>query len=189
MLQKKNGKNIRNMPSNAIAPICLLDTMVVAGLFAIKKKENIDQHKTEWNRAIISLSSKIGSKCLFRVPTPVCYELMCWCVEWRDIIIKKKSSIFHFSTYDIDNEILNSASKYSIESQIDFYDESCHKVKSLDPLVAAYSLKYGYYLLTENQKDFPDSHFNIIGVETLVLNQKKGSGRRFLYLLQPKVQY
>lgn len=161
--------------------------MVVAGVFSITKKhDKIEQHKAEWKRAIGSLVSKLSGPYLLRVPTPVCFELMCWNKEWRDFILNGSSPVFRFATNYISNEILLIASKYSIESKITFFDNNSHKVKTMDPLIAAYGIQGGHYVLTENQQDFPETHFDVVTCEVLLLDQPKGIERRILYLLKPK---
>ncbi len=167
--------------------IILLDTMVVAGIFAVTKKhEKIEQHKAEWKRAIKSIISEIANPYL-RVPTPVCFELMCWNKEWRNFILNDKRKIFQFAYYPVTNDVIMTATEYAVNCQMEFFDGAVHKVKTVDPLIAAYSLLGGHYILTENQQDFPESYFKIVKCEILLLDQRKGGlNRRVLYLLKPK---
>ncbi|MPN40374.1 hypothetical protein SDC9_187910 [bioreactor metagenome] len=56
----------------------------------------------------------------------------------------------------------------------------------MDPIIAAYSLLGKHYLLTTNQKDFPESHFSVIETRVLVLSGKAGKHRQIVFLLKPK---
>jgi len=174
------------MPSK---PEALLDTMVVAGLFAVTKTKDkyIQSDKAEWKRAIESLFTKSGiTEFRLSIPISVCYELMSINRGWFDFISQNSDELFRFSRTRIDNEVLAYAAKYSFEGQTQNDDGKYDKVKGFDPITAAYSLMYGYYIITENLKDFPDSHFEVIALEPTILNGQKGKYRKILALLKPR---
>jgi len=136
--------------------VILLDTMVVGGLFALSKKgKSIDENKKEWKNVVVKIIENIKNRKLV-VPPSVCFELMCWNKEWHQLISSKSSSIFSYSDRPIRNEILQLAAMYSYECGSKFVDgdESKPKLKSMDPITAAYCLKHKYYIITENIVDF-----------------------------------
>ena len=60
--------------------------MVVAGVFALTKSgNNIDERKNTYKAVIIDLVSILGKSYLLSVPTPVCFELMCWNEIWKTL--------------------------------------------------------------------------------------------------------
>lgn len=163
--------------------------MVVGGLFAISKPKtkSEDQNKSEWRRAIDSLKKKSGFEdARFTVPTPVCYELMCLNKEWKDMISSNKENLFPFADWPISNKILKKAAEFSVESKVEFTNKESYKSKSLDPIIAAYSITNQYSIITENQKDYPESHFQVVAIEPVILNGQKGQIRKILLLLKPK---
>lgn len=164
--------------------------MVVAGVFALTKKgDDITERKNTYKAAIIDLVTALGPSYLLRVPTPVCFELMCWNQVWKDFVLNSKSQLFFFAKHSITSEVLNAAAKFSIDSNTCKYDEKTHKIKSLDSIIAAYGIINGHYILTENQKDFPESHFELVESRMMLLKQQDGyPPRTFLYLLRPKQQ-
>ena len=175
-----------SMPTNQ--SIILLDSMVVAGIYALTKKGvDIDERKNTYKSTVTELVNLIDNKSLICVPTPVCFELMCWNKEWRNFVLNSDSPLFYFAKHSITNDVLLQASLFSIESNTCKYDEKVHKIKSLDAIIAAYSLINTYYVLTENQSDFPESHFQLVGTRMMLLKQKdEGVRRVFLHLLKPK---
>ncbi|MEK7079320.1 MAG: hypothetical protein AAB929_04585 [Patescibacteria group bacterium] len=174
------------MPSNP--PIILLDSMVVAGVFALTKSgNNIDERKNTYKAVIIDLVSILGKSYLLSVPTPVCFELMCWNEIWKNFVLNSKSQLFFFAKHSITSDVLQTAAEFSIKSNTCRYDEKIHKIKSLDSIIAAYGISNGHYILTENQKGFPESHFELIGSRVMLLKQHEGyPPRTFLYLLKPR---
>ena len=162
--------------------------MVVAGVIALTKKgTDIAERKNTYKSAIVDLVSILGSSYLLRIPTPVCFELMCWNEVWKDYVLNSKSQLFFFAKHSITSEILQVAAEFSITSNTCRYDEKRHKIKSFDSIIAAYGILNGHYILTENQKDFPESHFELIGSRMILLKQQEGyPPRTFLYLLKPK---
>jgi len=177
--------------------IIFLDSNVIAGIFAIgkdgQKSRKMEINYEEWGRAINVLINieKSSSTPQLRVPTPICYELMSWDKKWYDIVNDPKNiSYFYYSSFGIGNEYLRIASKYAYESQIRIgSDCQSAKMKTMDPLLAAYSIKFGFPILTENECDFPDSHFDVVGVEILKLigsDKTQRKHRSILYLLKPK---
>ncbi len=165
--------------------IILLDTMVVAGWFAVSRP--IQEHIDAWETALQNLMSHAPESTL-QVPTSVCFELMCWNEPWRNKIVNENLTIFRYHSYSITSDILEIASKYSIESRVSFYDGTKHKVKSFDPITAAYCIKFGHGLITTNEKDFPESHFEVVDVEIVKLQQEnRAIKREDLYLLKPRV--
>lgn len=172
------------MPSD---PIILLDTPIVAGSFAVAKSgSHVEPQKAIWKAAVSQLASKVSSRCMIRVPTPVCYELMAMNKEWHDFILKSPDDIFRFARYSIPSEVLVLAAKYSYTAQCIYYDGEKQKMKSLDPLIAAYALNGKHHLMTTNQQDFPESHFAVVDTEVLTLPGKNGTYRSMVYLLKPK---
>lgn len=174
------------MPTNQ--PIVLLDSMVVAGIYALTKKgADFDERRNTYKSTVTELIELIDGKSLVRVPTPVCFELMCWNKEWRNFVLNSNIPLFYFAKHSITSDILCAASLFSIESNICRYDEKVHKIKSLDAIIAAYSLVNKYFILTENQSDFPESHFQLVGTRMMLLKQRdEGTRRVFLHLLKPR---
>lgn len=167
-------------------PIILLDTSIVAGCFAVSKTGNhVAEQKKLLQSAVIKLASMVSSKCMIRVPTPVCYELMAMNKEWYQFISKSKNATFRFATFSIPNDILMLAAEYSYSTSCNYFDGEKQKIKTMDPLIAAYAIKGNHHLLTTNQHDFPESHFSVVGTEILVLSGKNGRYRRIIYLLKP----
>jgi hypothetical protein len=119
---------------------------------------------------------------------------MAWNLKWLQIVNDKKNdSLFKYSSYDIKNDILKIGAKYAYESNIRTgSDGKSAKLKTMDPLLAAYSIKHKCCILTENECDFPDSHFDVIGVEVLKLigsdKDLHKKQRSILYLLKPKTE-
>lgn len=158
--------------------------MVVAGLYAVTNP--ITQHIEEWKKAVQSLDSKIDEECLFRAPTPVCFELMCWNNEWKKKVLNGKLALFNYANYSIVNKVLLKAADYRIKAQASI-DGKTHKIKSLDPIIAAYAILYNHYLLTTNQEDYPESFFEVINCEVMKFRGKDGKySRQVLYLLKPR---
>ncbi|PIV07576.1 hypothetical protein CO009_00415 [Candidatus Shapirobacteria bacterium CG_4_8_14_3_um_filter_35_11] len=172
------------MPENKII---LLDTMIVGGLFALNKKGNkIEENKTEWKRAVIKIVNIFENKRLLAPPS-VCFELMCWDKNWHKFVTEKSRSVFNYSSEPISNETLQIASKFAYTCGESFGEtnEIKYKLKSMDPITAAYAINHKYYILTENEKYFPESFFKIVSIEKLILFGKDGKKyRRFLYLLE-----
>jgi hypothetical protein len=168
----------------------MLDTMVVAGIFALTKKgPGVEENKKEWKRAVIKFTSDISNKKIV-VPPSVCFELMCWNKEWYEMVSVNPNnySIFSYSSEPIKNEIMKVAAEfaYSCGENYGEKDDGKYKLKSMDPVTAAYSLKHNHYILTENEKDFPEKCFHIVSTEKLILSGKdRKKYRRFLYLLEP----
>lgn len=170
----------------------LLDTMVVGGIFAVSKpnSESEKQNRAEWRRSIEELRIKGGiQKASFIVPTPVCYELMCLNKEWTQMILGNRENLFPYASRNISGQVLKKAADFSIESKVEFTNNESFKSKSLDPIIAAYSLIQGHYIITENQKDYPESHFQVLAMEPVIINGQKGKLRKILLLLKPKTQH
>jgi len=173
-------------------PYILLDTMVVAGIFALTKKgDSTERNKREWKRAVSKLREGIEYQGITVSPS-VCFELMCWNKDWFEFVAtnSKKIPLFNYSNEPIKNDILQIAAKYSYKCGENYSGcaaDDNFKLKSMDPITAAYSIKHNHYILTENQRDFPESYFQLVAVEQLILfakNDKKY--RRFLCLIKPK---
>lgn len=172
------------MPSS---PIILLDTPIVAGTFAVSKiGPHVEAEKQVWRKAIHALASIVSSTSLIRVPTPVCYELMSMNREWFDYIANSRSQVFRFASSSIPNAIWKKAAEYYFTAMSINTDGRGEKMKTMDPLIAAYSLTGGHYLLTTNQHDFPESHFSVAGTKILTLTGKNGKYRTIIYLLKPR---
>ncbi len=175
-----------------------LDSNVVAGAIAVGKDGNSSQktekNLEEWGGAIKKLANKLSPDSYKKliVPTPICYELMAWNPKWFQIVSDTKNDpLFKYSNYDIKNDILKVGAKYAYESKTGTgSDNQSAKLKTMDPLLAAYSIKHKCCILTENECDFPESHFEVVGIEVLKLigsdkNLHKKQ-RSILYLLKPK---
>lgn len=161
------------MPSD---PIILLYTNIVAGFFAVSKSgPHVKKEMQLWEEAIAALALKVSHQCLIRVPTPVCYELMAMNKEWHDFISHSPSEIFRFAHYSIPNDVLKLAAEYSYSANCVYYDGDRQKMKTMDPLIAAYAIKGSHYLMTTNQQDFPESHFSVVDTKILTLSGKKRS--------------
>lgn len=177
-----------------------LDSNVVAGAISVGRdgssSQKTENNLKEWGRAIKELANKVSTTYYEKliVPTPICYELMAWNSKWLQIVNDKKNdSLFKYSSYDIKNDILKIGAKYAYESNIRTgSDGKSAKLKTMDPLLAAYSIKHKCCILTENECDFPDSHFDVIGVEVLKLigsdKDLHKKQRSILYLLKPKTE-
>lgn len=167
-------------------PIVLLDTNIVAGLFSVSKLgPHVEHEKKIWRDAVRSLILTVSSKCLARVPTPVCYELMSINKRWYSFITTSKENLFQFSAGGINNDVLMKAAEYSLQTFCVSPDGKEQKIKTMDPLIAAYSLIAGHYILTLNQQDFPESHFTVAGTKVITLSGKTAKYRVILYLLKP----
>lgn len=176
-----------------------LDSNVVAGAIAVGKdgvsSQKTEENLKEWGKAIKELTSRLSPDSYKKlvVPTPICYELMAWNSKWSQIVIDAKyDSLFKYSNCDIKNDILKIRARYAYESKIKTgSDNQSAKLKTMDPLLAAYSIKHKCCILTENECDFPDSHFDVIGVEVLKLigsdKDLQKRQRSILYLLKPKI--
>lgn len=177
----------------------LLDSNVVAGIVATGEEGNIkkrfEANLEEWRRAIKTLADKVCPTAYEKmiVSTPICYELMAWNEKWFKLVNGKEyNPLFTYAQYSITNDILKLGSKYAYESSIRTGSENkSSKIKTMDPLLAAYSIKHNCYILTENECDFPESHFDVVGIELLKLivskNNFKKKQRSILYLLKPKL--
>lgn len=188
----KNGINPAVMTSNKIV---LLDSNVVAGIVALGRNGNqSEKHKSnasEWEKSINNLLSNLNkdpTQIKLKVPTPICYELMAWDKKWFDLINSSKyKSYFNYSSYNISNKFIKIAARYAYESRINTgSDDKSAKIKTMDPLLASYSIMFNYPILTENECDFPNSHFEVIGIDLLNLTGNNKKYRSILYLLQPK---
>lgn len=174
------------MPSD---PLLLLDTPIVAGSFAISKVgPHVEVEKRLWKSAVRRLALVVSPRCMIRVPTPVCYELMAMNKEWHDFVFRSSNPTFRFAHSSIPNNVLTLAAEYSYSTNCIYYDGEKQKMKSMDPLIAAYCIKGGHYLLTTNQHDFPESHFSVEKTEILTLTGKNGKYRSIVYLLKSRTE-
>lgn len=167
----------------------LLDTMVASGMYALSQKGDIAElNRVEWQGKIKKLLDNLKTEKLrLAVPTPACYELMCKDAAWRDYLLTSEDEIFRFARLGIKNEVLLKASEYTLKSEVVSMDGTKVKMMTMDPMIAAYSLLYGYYILTENQVDYCEPEFSVVGAEPLILKNRNGSFyRRMIYLLSPK---
>ncbi len=160
--------------------------MVVAALYAVSKTGSyVEKEKRLWQEAVMSLVSNISPECLIKVPTPVCYELMAMNQSWYDHVTRYPKPLFSPASEAIPNTVIKKAAHYSFETNCNSFDGEKQKMKTMDPLIAAYSLLGGYYILTMNQHDFPESHFTVRNLQILSLQGKNGKYRSILYLLKP----
>lgn len=178
------------MPSDgALLDTVLLDTVVVAGLFAISKSgKYVDSNRSSWSTAITTLLARAKiSRPKLQIPVSVCFELKCWSRTWYDFVNSTSHPAFKYSNTHIINTILDEAAKFAIACRMPTEDEKTAKLKTFDPITAAYCLMFNFCLITENQQDFPESHFRVIGSESVVLFSRDGDrqNRRTIYLLTP----
>jgi predicted nucleic acid-binding protein len=167
--------------------IVLLDTNIVAALFAVSKTGgHVEPEKQLWRSAVLELTQLVSAECLIRVPTPVCYELMAMNQAWFNYVNTSQDEVFRFSHNAISEKIWKEASKYYFTAKCFNSDGKEEKIRTMDPIIAAYSLLGKHYLLTTNQKDFPESHFSVIETRVLVLSGKAGKHRQIVFLLKPK---
>lgn len=175
--------------------IVLLDSNVVAGIVAVGRDGNGSRRHTlnasEWEKSINNLVSNIDKDLTLiklKVPTPICYELMAWSKKWFDLVSGSSyGSYFDYSSCNINNKFIKIAARYAYESRISSgSDDKSAKLKTMDPLLAAYSIMFNYPILTENECDFPNSHFEVLGISLLNLSGSNKQYRNVLYLLKPK---
>lgn len=165
--------------------------MIVSGMYALSQKESFAGfNKSQWEKSITNLLNDLPEDRRIVVPTPACYELMCKSKEWKDYIVenqKSKSGIFKFALQPISANILLKAAEYTLDTCVVKVTGDQGKMLTLDPLIAAYSLIYKYYIVTENQYDFPEPYFSAVRCEAMILKNKEGKNyRRMLYLLKPQ---
>ena len=116
---------------------------------------------------------------------------MAWNKEWFKIVTGDEYKIlFTYSSYGLANKFIKVAARYAFESQIRTgSNNDSAKLKTMDPLLAAYSIIFNCPILTENECDFPNSHFDVVGINLLNLissNDSNKKHRSILYLLKPK---
>lgn len=175
---------------HSVISYVLLDTMVASGMYALSQKGEVAEfNRIEWQLKIKKLLDNLKTDRLrLAVPTPACYELMCKDNAWRDYLLNSDDEIFRFARLGIKNEVLLKASQYTLKSEAVSMDGTKVKMMTMDPMIAAYSLLYGYFILTENQVDYCEPEFSVVGAEPLIIKNRNGSlYRRMLYLLKPLV--
>lgn len=164
--------------------------MIVLGMFALPgpgRAQLPDEKK--WQAAFRNILQRIPITSPYElvISTPVCYELLCHGPDWKKSILDNQNDMFRFAKADIKNKILQKAAQYTLDVDPVNPDGRDGKMKTLDPMIAAYALEFGYYLLTKNQQDYPDPYFSIVATEPLVLKNKNGRQyRRMLHLLRPQ---
>ena len=168
-------------------PIVIFDTMIVAAVFAVSKKgSHVENEKQIWRKAVKEIVTTVSPTLQARVPTPVCYELMAMNKEWYSHITESQLPFFRFCKTEIPNSILRVAAQYAVETNCTSTDGEKQKMKTMDPLIAAYAITDKMYILTTNQHDYPETHFSVSEVKVLSLIGKNGPYRTVLYLLKPK---
>lgn len=165
--------------------------MIVSGMYALSQKESFATfNRNQWEISIANLLNGLPDDRRIVVPTPACYELMCKSKEWKDYILesqKSKSGIFKFALQPISPSILLKAAEFTLDTCVVKVTGDQGKMLTLDPMIAAYSLIYKYYIVTENQYDFPEPYFSATRCEAMILKNKEGKNyRRMLYLLKPQ---
>lgn len=167
----------------------LLDTMVVLGFYGSRTSsfQGGKSDADKWQKTIETLLGRLNvSNFRITVPTPVCYELTCHGSAWKDFF-PQEPDIFRYAEAYISHDILKRAAEYSLSIHPMKADGKEGKVKTMDPIIAAYSLDLKYYLLTENQQDYPEPYFSLVATEAVVLTDKTGNKyRRLIHLLKPK---
>lgn len=105
--------------------------------------------------------------------------------EWFDLVHNSGKKIFNRAKDNIPNNILSIAAEYTYKAKCQFVDGEKSKLKSLDPIHAAYCIESNGYLITENQHDFPDPFFTVIALKPIVTIGKEGrKHRRILAMLK-----
>lgn len=177
-----------------MSDIILLDSGIAGGLLS-----NTPSLASRWQQLITDILPKIPNGKI-AVPTPVWFELAQWAPEWHKKIqeeIANRNSghpnpLYEFAGYSITNSILMDAALYRCccRSQQNTSDLATlkgdkEKISFIDSIIAAYCLKFGYYLLTLNQQDFPEKFFEL--KDTQLSPRGNQLNRQFACLLKPKI--
>ncbi len=176
------------MAATTSDPIILLDTPIVAASFAVSKiGPHVEREKQLWRQTVSKLAENISPKCLIRVPTPACFELMAMNQDWYNFISNSSDDFFRFAHSYISSKIIAIAAQYAFSTNCTSYDGGKQKIKTMDPFIAAYVIHGNHYLITTNQQDFPESHFSVVDTAIMVLSGKTAPYRTIIYLLQPRM--
>lgn len=174
--------------------ITLLDTGVVGGLLS-----NNSQKQKVWNQFVTEMIQKI-SNCRFVIPTPVWLEIAQWNTSWYRKVLQEISSkgvsvqnpLFESAGKYIANPIIMDTALYLCMTREKQHKEDCdgiHKTKNkisfIDAIIASYCLKFGHFIITLNQQDFPDKFFEIVDMKSCP--RSNGLTREFAWLLKPRV--
>ncbi len=171
--------------------VVLLDTMVAAGVFLFGDTSG---KREAWRDAVLKL---IDGDYRVAVPTTVFYELKARDSSWYQWCHDKAnasavSPVFQYINYSVTSEILSLSAAYRLLcGERDRNNKSADKeiqqrVGFGDAILAAYALKFGYWIMTINQKDFPNQFFQAQAIGLAPVPNGK-SERRVIYLLSPKV--
>ena len=121
----------------------MLDTMVVAGIFALTKTgHGVEENKKEWKRAVVKLAKNVDNNVVRIVAPPsVCFELMCWNKDWHKMVSEypNRYPLFSYSNEPIKNEDLKIAAKFAHSCGASYGEtgDAKYKLKSLDPSISA----------------------------------------------------
>jgi len=176
--------------------LIILDSPVAAGILSGIEKNS--QKSRKWLKLATNIAKGISNGEI-TIPTPVFYEIAQTNKHWYKLIefIKnspesRKSSLFKYAQYSITPHVLIEASRYKYrccnaqsKDKGDFKKQK-QKISTYDAIIAGYCLKYGYLLLTTNQKDFPEKYFKLLKVVESV-RKNALEAREFVYLLEPKL--
>lgn len=173
-----------------MSKIILLDTGIVGGMLS-----DVNGTSSKWNELVENMLGKIpGSK--YVVPTPVWYEIAQWHPDSYKTTQEKIKigcpDIYQYANYTITNNILMDAAWYKCQTRLSTNNpdtkgtanKNKDKISMTDALIAAYCLRYGYYVLTLNNQDFPEKFFEIICIKNAP--STTDYQRDFAALLKPK---
>lgn len=165
--------------------IVLLDTDVSAGVLSyLGKNKDVTKAKA-WYDCIRSLIADVAEPRL-AIPTPIFYELAARDAAMLEAIAAissdvKRNAIFAYINHSITPHTLLEAAKYRVE---------CGKISKncpswVDASLAAYCFPHGHYLITMNQKDYPDKFFEVKRI-CLAPLPTAASERKVIFLLAPR---
>jgi len=174
-------------------PLILLDANVAPEILRVIVSKS-SPHDSAWWKCVDALIHGI-TDAKVSVPPPVFFEMamkddeVFRAVESLLHTDPKPSPILEYIGTPITSTVMLDASKYVLE---------CHKrsgkqakgenklgISFVDAILAGYCLRHGHWIVTENQKDFPDHFFEVV---RMAVSPKKTSisERKVVYLLKPK---
>ncbi len=170
--------------------VVLIDTGVAGQILS-----KVGDSASKWNTAVEQIISEIP-QAKYVIPTPVWHEIAQWngesFREVEDQIKKGCSGIYQYAGHTIPNYLLMDAAWYKCETRMDKAKNpdkkgigklKADKISMIDALIACYSLRFGYFVLTLNQQDFPDMFFELIKISQAPSSTE--FQRDFISLLRP----
>lgn len=170
--------------------IVLLDTGIVGGILS-----EVDGASLPWNNLVEEMLEKVDDS-RYVVPTPVWFEIAQWhpgsYKSVQEKIAAGSPGIYQYAGYTIPNNILMDAAWYKCQTRSKDNNPDTRgtaggnkdKISLTDALIAAYCLRYGYYVLTLNNQDFPEKFFEIVHVANSPSTTEHQ--RDFAVLLKPR---